>query len=142
MVPATSSPSLNRTRTGTSFSIKCFRYLTSSNVCSGARVPDFPLLFCVMLSLLLFARSHRNPRTWRPGVPFGFPIISIASRHTQIGTAKPQLQAVKFVLGQRNIPGIKAQQVLGSKVTDDLGERAVQARTDALRMHAPTRVQD
>src|ERR1039458_10672069 len=41
MMPTTSSPSSNFTRTVVEFSINSLRYFASSNVCSGARA-DFP----------------------------------------------------------------------------------------------------
>src|ERR1022692_1439875 len=58
MVPETSSPSLSFTRMGTSASMRCLRYLTSSKVCSGARFPGFPPGLVVVGSPdALFARQ-------------------------------------------------------------------------------------
>src|SRR3954469_14872832 len=103
MMPTTSSPSANFTRTVLECSINCLRYFASSNVCSGARA-DFPCGGVLLLLTLLFwllrpARGNRDavlPRSGRPAL--NFPIIAVARGYPQIRRFHAYFERVKSLL--------------------------------------------
>src|SRR5689334_21186723 len=134
MVPETSSPSASLKRTGVAFSIRCFRYLTSSKVCSGARVLAFPPLFAVLFLLLRAPRDDGSPGAARRVL--GITIIAVARGDPQIGTLHPHLDLVKAAFGERHVLRIVAQQVLRTKFRDYLGKGLVEAVAEAGDKHA------
>src|SRR5713226_2312455 len=131
MMPLTSSPSAIFTRIGVAFSIRRLRYLISSNVCSGAREPlvgggVFGLLWLFLLPVGGYVDAVFRGRAT---TTLGLPIITVARRHPQIRALHFDLQFVKTLLGQRDVFRVEADQVLGAKLMDDVGEYSVELRT-------------
>src|SRR5439155_14994242 len=117
--------------------MRCLRYLPSSSVCSGARVPDFPpVLADTRAPDALLRGDYRDPATWATGIAFRLTIIAIERRDTQLRIGHAHLQPVETVLGERNILGIIRQQVLRAEVLDQIGKRFVELGPERRRKDA------
>src|SRR5512132_3927458 len=102
-MPSTSSLLLNRTRTGVWCSMRRLRYLPSSSVCSGARVPDFPpVLADTRAPDALLPWDYRDSAAWTAGIAFRLTIIAIARRYAQLRSAHAHLQPGETVLVERH----------------------------------------
>src|SRR6266478_1438425 len=120
--------------------MRCLRYLPSSSVCSGARVPDFPPVLDVTRAPgALLPGDYRDSATWAAGFAFRLTIIAIARRNSQLRIAHAHIQLVKTVLGERNILGIIRQQILRAQVLDQIGKSPVQFGTERRRKDAAPR---
>src|SRR5438046_7211091 len=131
MTTATASPPVIFTRTGVARSINCFRYLISSNVCSGAREV---LDGCGVRALLWFLFSlpvGRNRDAVFGGAAHAlhFPIIAVARGHPQIRPLHPHFQLVKPVFVEWRALGIEPDEILRAQIADDLVENPIQLRT-------------
>src|SRR5712692_6859658 len=120
--------------------MRCLRYLPSSSVCSGARVPDFPpVLDDTRAPGALLPGDYRDSATWAAGIAFRLTIIAIARRHTQLRIAHAHLQPVETVLGERNFLGVIRQQILRAEVLDQIGKGFVQLGPEGRRKDAASR---
>src|SRR5437870_205620 len=129
-MPLTSSPSAIFTRIGVAFSIRRLRYLISSNVCSGAREPLVGGGVCGLLLLFLLPVGRYGDTVFRGTAnTLDLPIITVARRDPQIRALYFDLQLVKALLGQRDIPGVEADQVLRAELMDDVEEYPVELGT-------------
>src|ERR1039458_5874232 len=117
MVPLTSSPPSSFTRTGVALSMRLFKYLASSNVCSGAR-PDFPACSNVSPLLLFLGLGGRRPGRFRahPNVSVGrarggldLIIIAVARRYPQFGPLHTHFERVETVLARRRAVRVETQ---------------------------------